>query len=181
MRATGATALLAITLSGVASCDAPKSEATKNGPRILGHGRSLPSATPEPAGDGIQTTNEVLPPAAHSAFETMAAGPVYYTRKVGLDAATKPVDPDLAVVEAGKSAAAACFTGITDSSVSRSAVIHLTVLPSGTVNRSEVSTSSPEPWITTCLEGVGNGLHFSDKPAADIRAYSIDVTVRRTH
>jgi hypothetical protein len=140
-------------------------------------GRPIPVPPP------VVTDETPEAPGTHAEIVRIDAAPIYYTVKTSSpDVAAPPVDPDLAVIASGRVAAARCFTGITDGSLSRSASIHVTVLPSGTVNRSEVSSgSTTEPWILTCLEDVGSGLRFADKPAADIRGYSIGVTVSLTH
>ncbi len=135
-----------------------------------------PSEPPSSEGDPA-------PPRAptHVAFATVDAAPFTYGVKVKADAQPAE-DPDLAVVVAGRASASGCFTGITDGSTVRSASIHVTVIPSGSVTRVEVSApSTSEPWILSCLEGVGNGLRFADKPKADIRSFAIDVTVGRAH
>jgi len=168
-------ALLApVLLTCVAGCskdDADQPHRVKS----LG-GRPIPVPPP------VVTDETPEAPGTHAEIVRIDAAPIYYTVKSSRDVAAPPVDPDLAVIASGRLAAARCFTGITDGSLSRSASIHVTVLPSGTVNRSEVSSdSTTEPWILTCLEDVGSGLHFADKPAADIRGYSIGVTVTLTH
>jgi hypothetical protein len=171
----------------VAACskDEPKPKET----RILG-GRGVqpampaPAPTEEPAPDNGSTPPTQVDP-DHVLFQTNPdAGPNYVTVTKRVDAASIAPDPDLAVIEQGRKAAGACFTGITDGSYSRSATIHLIVLPTGTVNRSEVSApGTSEPWILSCLDGVGSGLHFSEKPKADIRNFYVGatVTLSRTH
>jgi hypothetical protein len=147
--------------------------------------RAVPlQAAPTQAVDPNAEVTDPPPPVKHLEIRTEEAGPpLMYTVTIRPDAAPAPKEnPDLAVVAAGRASAAGCFTGISDGSNSRSASIRVTVLPSGTVNRSEVSSgNTTEPGILSCLEGVGDGLHFSDRPAADIRTYSIDVTVTRAH
>jgi hypothetical protein len=164
------------------SKDAPDGTAART-VKVLGGGRTIPVASASPETEEPSPgAGEVLPPEPHVTISTRDANALFYTvKKTQAAASARAEDPDLAVIASGRVSAAACFTGITDNSASRSASIHVTVLPSGTVNRSEVSTGTTEPWIVSCLEGVGNGLHFSDKPSADIRTYSIDVTVLRSH
>jgi len=151
--------------------------------RTLGVQAGHAAASPAPAAPSEAVERPTEPaPNEHVVIEAPDSSTISFTVKVKVDGAARKEDPDLAVVAAGRAAGAACFTNITDGSPSRSATIHLTVLPSGTVNRSEVtSAGTTEAWILTCLEGVGNGLHFSDRPAADIRTYSIDVTVTLAH
>jgi hypothetical protein len=175
-----ALASLTVLSSSACSKDADESKAPKV--RTLG-ARAVPvpppPATAPPREDD---TTEAPPPAEHVVIGPSDAGPLYYTVKLHPDASTPAVDPDLAVIASARTAGAACFTGITDGSRSRSATIQVTVLPSGSVNRSEVSSGSTrEAWVLSCLEGVGNGLHFADKPAADIRTYFIGVTVTLDH
>lgn len=152
-----------------------KADADKPRVRSLG-GRAAPAPPPLSADETSET------PSTHAEIVRVDAAPFTYTVKSAPDVAAPPVDPDLAVIAAARATAARCFTGITDGSLSRTASIQVTVLPSGSVNRSEVSSgSTTEPWILTCLEDVGSGLRFADKPAADIRTYSIGVTVTLTH
>jgi hypothetical protein len=76
-----------------------------------------------------------------------------------------------------------CFNGIANGPPTMSASIRVTVVPSGMVTRSAATATTSDPAVISCLEGVGDGLHFSDKsdkPTADIRTYSIDIVVNRT-
>jgi hypothetical protein len=115
-------------------------------------------------------------------FASSDAGPITYTVTLKPDSAPPKVDPDLAILGAARSMGAACFTSIRDGSPTRSATIHVTVLPTGTVSRSEVSSNSTtEAWVLSCLESVGKNLHFADRPAGDLRTYDVDVTVVRNH
>ncbi len=173
-----------VVLGSAAGCsnDEPTNQAPKV--RTLGAQRVPVAAPAQPVSPSPETTDQTEPPKPppHVAITGSDGAPLTYTVAVRREAAAPRVDPDLAVIASGRTAAAACFTDIRDNSPTRSAIIRVTVLPSGTVNRSEVSSSSTtEPWILSCLESVGDGLHFSDKPKADIRTYSIDVTVTRTH
>jgi hypothetical protein len=94
-------------------------------------------------------------------------------------------DPDMVVIREARKAAGDCFTGISDGSSVRMASIHVIVLPSGTVSRTEVNApTTSEAWILSCLEGVGSGLHFSDKadkPGAELRNYTVSVIATRAH
>jgi len=136
-------------------------------------------AEPPPADDTAEPAPKAL---NHVDIEPTVSPPVTYTVTVHTDAGPKAPDPDVAVVEAARAAASQCFTGISDGTTSRFATIHVIVLPSGSVSRTEVSASTThEDWILSCLDGVGSGLHFSDKPKADIRNFSISVSVSLAH
>jgi hypothetical protein len=105
------------------------------------------------------------------------------TEKVSSTAAAKR-DPDQDVIASARESAASCFNGIKNGPPTMTATIHVTVIPSGSVTRAEATASSSDPGVVSCLEGVGEGLRFSDKSdkrTADIRTYSIDVTVARNH
>jgi len=153
-------------------------EARKKGPPgVLGARPPRPVAPPpnpddpEPAPVLPTTHADIRPPDAA----------VTYTVGSKVTVETKE-DPDMAVIRDARKAAGDCFTGISDGTSVRNATIHVVVLPSGTVNRSEVNApGTSESWILSCLDGVGSGLHFSDKPKADIRNYTISVTATRAH
>jgi hypothetical protein len=173
-----ASSLLCPALGCSKESDAPKTKTMTMGTRTLPAPVPTPTAGADPNAEGLVV--EGAP--SHATIGPSDAGPLYYTVKIRRDAAVEKEDPDLAIMAAGRAAGARCFTGITDGSQSRSATIQVTVLPSGTVNRSEVSSgSTKEAWILSCLENVGSGLHFSDKPTGDIRTYSIGVSVTLTH
>jgi hypothetical protein len=108
-----------------------------------------------------------------------------------LEAAAAPVvDPDQAIVQAARVSASACFAGLQGGPDVQSAILEVTVVPSGQVSRSTVHASTSAADVLDCLTRVGNGLHFSSKeensPKQDsksegIRSFSIDVTVARPH
>jgi hypothetical protein len=154
-------------------------------PKVRTLGNHLPPAPAPgqaPAAATVDNDTPAAPPSPHVAFGTTEAPPITYQVKVKEDAAPKAVDPDVATVEAARDAASQCFTNVSHGSMSRFATIHVVVLPSGSVSRTEVNApGTDEAWILSCLQGVGEGLHFADKPKADIRDFSIGVSVSRTH
>jgi len=185
---TGASpaAIVRAALIGVALCVAGCSkddDATKMKPaRALGArpGAPAPAQPVEPSPDE-PTGGSPSTAAAHVAIETTDAAPVTYTVTTRREAGVAAPDPDVAVIEAARESAARCFTGISNGAQSRSASIRVVVLPSGSVNRTEVSApTTQESWILSCLEGVGSGLRFSEKPKADIRNFTVSVTVTRS-
>jgi hypothetical protein len=187
--AFGALMTLAIATGALSGCSKGDSAAS-SGPKVhdMGGGRSRPTAvaaTTDPAAN--TNPDESHPrsadPPGHVDIATMDAAPQYYTVTTKREGgAAQQVDPDLAIIAAAKASAASCFTGISDGSNSRSATIQVTVVPSGSVTRSDVSSpNTAEPGILSCLQSVADGLHFADKPNADIRAYSINVVVTRSH
>jgi hypothetical protein len=182
--ATAAGALMVSLAVGCSHDEAQKERKTMS----LGARPGLP--TPPPAAPTAdETTTEPgtgaasSQPSPHVVIATAAdAAPLTLLVKVKPDGQAPAEDPDVAVVEAARRAASACFTNITDGSSSRTASITVTVIPSGSVTRVDVSApSTQEPWILSCLEGVGNGLRFSDKPKADIRTFSIGASASRAH
>ncbi len=186
-RQTGALVLVAATMLAL-GCSNEEAATKKAEPRTLGARPPLHPGIPQPAPAAPADTDDTegTPPAPTAAPHVMIgysdAGPLTTMVTIRRDGGAAKSDPDMDVIVSGRSAAAACFTGIKDGSASRSAHIHVIVLPTGSVSRTEVSAGgTTEPWILSCLEGVGDGLHFSEKPRADIRNFSIDVTVTRAH
>jgi hypothetical protein len=139
--------------------------------------RVIPGQPPVAAGD---------PGAAAVPHDTVEydGAPLVYTVTQTLEASAAPrPDPDQGVVEQARVTAAGCFTGLAEGPEVRSASLQVTVVPTGTVSRTEVSA---DPDVTDCLRRVGDGLHFSDRSTGDslgggLRSFSIDVSVRRGH
>jgi len=194
VRAGVVTSVLAsslVTALGLPGCSNDKAP---DGPKMLGslagqHPPSPPTALDGAGGEGSEATERVggnetthHDPIEHQVAAFADGGPSFaYTVNIRKEGGTAP-DPDAVTIETGRKAAGACFTGITDGSRARSATIRLFVLPSGTVNRSEVSApGTTEPWVLSCLDGVGGGLHFSDKPKADIRNFIVSAMVTLGH
>jgi hypothetical protein len=111
--------------------------------------------------------------------------PLSYIVTETIEAAAAPVvDPDQAIVQAARVSASACFAGVQGGPDVQSAILEVTVVPSGQVSRSTVHAVSSVPEVLDCLTRVGNGLHFSskeDSKSEGIRSFSIDVTVARPH
>jgi hypothetical protein len=149
---------------------------------VLGRGRTIPTGVPAVPEDQSPPVPVAEP---HVAFESQPNAPVMYTVKVAQDGGSKPVDPDLLIIDSARKSASGCFTNITDGSTARFASIQVVVVPSGQVTRSNVSApGTTEPWILSCLDDVASGLHFSDKsdkPNADVRNLTISVSVSRPH
>jgi len=181
-RAGAAFALVALASLGLAGgCSRTDTEAAKpNRVKVMGE-RLLPATAAPPAEESPEGTPKE-PPAEHVQAATVEAGPVYYTVTTKQEAGTTGPDPDLAVLAAARMSGVSCFTGIREGAGTRYATVTVTVLPSGSVSRAEASSGdTQEDWVLSCLEGVGNGLHFSDKPKADIRTFSFVVSVTRAH
>jgi hypothetical protein len=148
--------------------------------------RVLPGADPV-APQATETTPTGSAPRkewAHDAVEwdgTPGFTTVYQVFTV--DSSTTQVDPDDAVVQAARASGASCFAGLQEGPDMRSATIQVTVVPSGSVSRAEVSGAS-EVEVRDCLKRVGSGLHFSAKEgnmSEGIRSFSIDIHVTRAH
>jgi hypothetical protein len=111
--------------------------------------------------------------------------PLSYIVMEKLDAAAAPVvDPDQAIVQAARVSASACFAGLQGGPDVQSAILEVTVVPSGRVSRATAHASSSVPEVLDCLTRVGNALQFSskeDSKSEGIRSFSIDVTVARPH
>jgi hypothetical protein len=106
-----------------------------------------------------------------------------------IDAAAFRANPDDAVVQAARVSGASCYTGLQEGPEVRGATLAVTVVPGGSVSRTEVFGES-DPGVVDCLRRVGDGLHFSSKDdapsakenaAASIRSFSIDIRVARAH
>lgn len=99
------------------------------------------------------------------------------------------VDPDKLVIDDAHMRAAKCFDGFIFDRRARTAVIDVTVIPTGTVTRAEVrSSDTREPQVLACLKSLGEGLKFSDRTGPDsgtngggLRTYAIDVAVVPAH
>jgi hypothetical protein len=146
-------------------------------PRVMSDLRVLPGPGPVPPDPGEGGTR----PPSHDPVEYDGALTAYTVTQTFEASAAPPVDPDLAIVQAARATASECFSGLTGGPDVRSAVIRVTVVPGGSVSRTEVSS---DPDALDCLRRVGDGLHFSakdDNGGGGIRSFSIDVSVSRNH
>jgi hypothetical protein len=170
-----------------ALCAALVACSKSNEPTPTGSLRMMPGApAPPPPEDTATAAPKPFVP-THDPIEYDGA-PLTYIATVTLEGSAAKVDPDLAIVEAARASASSCFAGLGGPDV-RSAVIRVTVVPGGSVSRTEVSS---DPDVADCLRRVGDGLHFSaqdekpgkggtDNGGAGIRSFSIDVSVTRNH
>jgi hypothetical protein len=163
-------------------------EVVSTSPRIIpgvGASQPVPTASPDP-----DPTAPAPGVAQHDPI-VFDGAPLSYIVMEKLEAAAAPVvDPDQAIVQAARVSASACFAGLQGGPDVQSAILEVTVVPSGQVSRSTVHASTSAADVLDCLTRVGNGLHFSSKeensPKQDsksegIRSFSIDVTVARPH
>jgi hypothetical protein len=162
--------------------------------------RVLPGAVPPPTTEPVAAPTEgtptpTAPMYAHEAILWDGA-PTTYTLTERIDAAAVRPDPDLAVVQSGREAGAACFSGLQGGPDERYALIQVVVVPTGAVSRAVVSGVA-EPDVLDCLRRVGGGLRFSDRTVAPtgalggstrsdngaegIRSFSIDIHLSRAH
>jgi hypothetical protein len=179
MRGRWAGALVALGLTVACSREEARQSTSV---RVLpgsGPGASLPAAPAEvDAAPRVSATIE-LP-------RIEPDGPDYYYQVTEVvEAAAPPVDPNLAVLQAARASAGGCFAGLSGGPEVRSAVIRVTVVPGGTVSRTEVFPADPD--VVDCLRRVGDGLHFSAldekkiSPGGGVRSFSINVSVARPH
>ncbi len=171
-----APATLAILVLG---CSKPRDSSgpvESRSPRVLpGVEPGASSTQDQPAGGGTSTSPHELP--------EYDAAPLIVTVTETVEASAVKADPDVGIVQAARATASSCFTGVSGGPDVRTAVIHVTVVPSGRVSRTEVS-GAPEPELADCLRRVGDGLQFSSKEDSQresIRSFAIDVTVSRAH
>lgn len=151
---------------------------------------SVPPAVPPSAMTAAPT-----PPSSHVIVdrqmyeEAGALAPRVVTRTFETKTA---VDPDKAILDDAHMRAAKCFDGFIFDRSNRTAKIDVTVIPTGTVTRAEVSSSDTrEPQVLACLKSLGESLKFSDRtgPASPdsgtngggLRTYAIDVAVVPAH
>jgi hypothetical protein len=165
---------------------------------VLGCSKSSGAVDPIPL-SGTRVVPGMRPPAAGAtkpvddpfAEDTGGPGPpgapANYTVTETIDSSVVRADPDDAVVRAARVSGSSCFAGLQEGPDVRSAVIAVTVIPSGSVSRAEVLGES-DPGVVDCLRRVGNDLHFSsqedvrkDNAAGTIRSFSIDIRVSRAH
>jgi hypothetical protein len=120
--------------------------------------------------------------------------PLVYTSTETVDSSVTHVDPNVSIIQGAQAAGANCFAGLQGGAEERSASIQVTVVPSGSVSRTEVSGAS-EPEVADCLRRVGGSLHFNpndgsqapaggpmeDNQRGSIRSFSIDIRVARGH
>jgi hypothetical protein len=135
-----------------------------------------------PALTGVDATTDGG--AQHEEMPISDAGNFVITTVTKQVTATAKPDPDQDVIAAARESAVSCFNGVQNGPPTMSGVIRVTVVPSGSVTRAEATASTSDPAVISCLEGVGEGLRFtdkSDKRTADIRSYAIDVMVTRNH
>ena len=96
--------------------------------------------------------------------------------------AAKPVNPDDAIVERTRVAAGGCFSSLSANAagapLARSAHLVLTVIPTGTVSRADVSSGdTTDTQVLDCIQARGQSTVFSDNDGGPLRTYAIDVQV----
>lgn len=163
------------------------SAAPTTSPRIMPGSYSAAPPAEEPPGTSPTPTSV---PRTAGPFEYDGA-PLSYTVREVVETSVVHVDPDQGVLEEARAAGASCFSGLTEGPDVRSAFIRVTVVPSGSVSRTEVGGPT-EPDVLDCLRRVGDGLHFSEEGAKSdnggthngsesIRSFSIDITLTLAH
>jgi hypothetical protein len=187
-----ATALAAITfaMAGANACACTKSDDKKPvhtydlpvrpGPQPVGV-----SAAPVEAGEPIarqlpveetaeESSGGETVPAAARATAAPTAKPAPTT------APSAKTNQDDAVVESTRVACGRCFSSLPAQAgaADRSAHLSLTVVPTGTVSRAEVTSGdTTEAFVLDCLQRAAESAVFSDNGNGPLRSYAIDVRV----
>lgn len=104
------------------------------------------------------------------------------TRTVVREAGPAPANPDDAILERTRVAAGACYAALPDQArygaPERSAHIVLTVIPTGTVSRAEVTSGdTTDEGVLDCMRRQALATSFSDTAGGPLRTYAIDVRV----
>jgi hypothetical protein len=201
--AARAIAIVAVAGAVCAACDRSDErrgmEAARPLPAADADATAPPPARAVRAGESAVPEHDRLDP---STFDAAAIfGPVVIRETRTVDGGPLPPDPDDAVKDPARVAAARCFRDLPpDGPAKRTATITVNVIATGTVSRAEVrSPDTTEPAVLACLKGVGAGLKFAEKPEkpperiaggpgggdsrngggaiAGLRTYAIDVTV----
>jgi hypothetical protein len=141
--------------------------------------RAAPTAAPsaeEPSSPRLSDLEDAAAPAEQPAAPAPAP-----------TATAKPEDPDQPVLQSARVAASQCLTSAPVTASSRSAHLTVTVIPTGSVTRAEVTSSdTTEPDVLACIKSVGQGLRFAaadgktpgvTAAAGSLRTYAIDVMV----
>ena len=124
-------------------------------------GSTPPSGTPQPE----------VPAAAAPAATAPAAAP-----------AGPKVNPDDAILERTRVACGSCFSSLPAGAgygpPTRSAHVSVTVIPTGSVSRADVSSNdTTDKSVLDCVQRTAQGATFSDNGGGPLRTYAIDVRV----
>jgi hypothetical protein len=93
-------------------------------------------------------------------------------------APAKPLNPDDGVLERTRLAAGSCFQTLAADIPVRTAHVTMTVIPSGTVSRAEVtSPDTTNDGVLGCVRQQALSAVFSDNGNGPLRSYAIDVRV----
>jgi hypothetical protein len=175
--------LAALAACSKSSGDPQPLNLSKNGTRVVpGAPAVRPQAAESPTQDPFAEDAGVFDPGT-------PGQPLVTQVTERIDATAFRVDPDDAVVQAARASGGSCYAGLQEGPEVRGATLSVTVVPGGSVSRTEVFGES-DPGVVDCLRRVGDGLHFSSKDdapsakenaAASIRSFSIDIRVARAH
>ncbi len=180
-----ATALVVAMASG--ACSKPDRPHISTSARILpGGGMPAPPSTPP-----VDPDLSASPTSPHRESIEYDGAPLSYIVTETFEASVTTVDPDDAIVQAARAFASRCLVSVQGGPDVLSAVLEVSVVPSGRVSRTAVTSQVTAPEVLDCLVRTGNGLRFSsregsqsdagDSTAEGIRSFSIDVTVARSH
>lgn len=182
-------ALAAIAFAMVCACACACSKSEENKPVHTYDLRVRPGPQPvgvsaepleagEPVARQLPTAEETSPsettPVAARATAAPAAKPAPTT------APSAKTNQDDAVLESTRVACGRCFSSLPAQAgaADRSAHVSLTVVPTGTVSRAEVTSGdTTEAFVLDCLQQAAESAVFSDNGNGPLRSYAIDVRV----
>jgi hypothetical protein len=95
-------------------------------------------------------------------------------------AAAPKANPDDPILERTRAACGQCFASLPAraGAPDRTAHVTVTVIPTGTVTRADVSSpDTTEPSVLDCIQSTAQSATFSDNGGGPLRTYAIDVRV----
>jgi hypothetical protein len=137
------------------------------------------NAEPDASTDPYKTSAAPWPEPSAAPVAAAAPAPVAATPAPAPPG--PPPDPDAATRERTRVAAGGCFSALHAGPgmgpPELTARIDVTIVPTGTVSRAEVSTAVTDPGVLACLRQTGQDAVFSDNNGGPLRTYAIDVRV----
>ncbi len=151
------------------------------GPQPVGVS-AAPVEAGEPAarrGPPAEETGEERSPTESAPVAAPASG-ASAAKPAPTTAPSAKANPDDAVLEKTRVACGRCFSSLPAQAgaADRSAHVSLTVVPTGTVSRAEVSSGdTTEAFVLDCVQQAAESAVFSDNGNGPLRSYAIDVRV----
>jgi hypothetical protein len=151
------------------------------GPQPVGVS-AAPVEAGEPVARGVppaeETTDDRSP--TETAALTAPATAASAAKPAPTTAPSAKANPDDAVLEKTRVACGRCFSSLPAQAgaADRSAHVSLTVVPTGTVSRADVSSGdTTEAFVLDCVQQAAESAVFSDNGNGPLRSYAIDVRV----